>query len=75
MVAVLLDSAASGGGDIRERAMAMLADLASSDAARPNQAQEAGAVVPQLCRALDSGSGAASVEHASTGMFRRKRVC
>ena len=55
--------------------MAMLADLASSDAARPNQAQEAGAVVPQLCRALDSGSGAASVEHASTGTFRRKRVC
>ena len=70
-MAVLLDSAADGGGDICERAVATLAALTSSDAARPNQAQEADAVVPRLCHALDSGSDAASVEHASTALLPR----
>ncbi|CAD6256952.1 unnamed protein product [Miscanthus lutarioriparius] len=66
-VAALLDSAAAGGGgDLRERAVAALAALAVSDAARPALAQEAGAVVPHLCRALESGSAA---EHACAALL------
>jgi hypothetical protein len=70
-VAVLLDSACGGGGggggDLRDRAVAALAALASSDAARPSLAQEAGAVVPHLCRALESGASAA--EHACAALL------
>jgi hypothetical protein len=32
-------------------------------------------VVPQLCRALDSGSGAASVERTSTALLPRRAYC
>jgi hypothetical protein len=68
-VAALLDSACGGGGgwDLRDRAVAALAALASSDAARPSLAQEAGAVVPHLCRALESGASAA--EHACAALL------
>jgi len=59
-VAALLDSA---GGDLlpssRERAVAVLAAFASSGAACRFLAEEAGAVVPHLCRALESGVRAA----------------
>ena len=71
-VAALLDSASAAGcgvADLRERAVAALAALASSDAARPALAQEAGAaVVPHLCRALESGSGA-TTEHACAALL------
>ena len=59
-VAALLDSA---GGDLLpsscERAVAVLAAFASSGAACRFLAEEAGAVVPHLCRALESGVRAA----------------
>jgi len=62
-VAALLDSA---GGDLLpsscERAVAVLAAFASSGAACRFLAEEAGAVVPHLCRALESGG--AGAEHA-----------
>ena len=45
MVATLLDSTAGWGGDLSERAVAVLAALASLDAVRPSLAQEAGAVL------------------------------
>ncbi|CAD6253800.1 unnamed protein product [Miscanthus lutarioriparius] len=68
-VAALLDSASAGCvGDLRERAVAALAALASTDAARPALAQETGAVVPHLCRTLESGSGSAG-EHACAALL------
>lgn len=42
-------------GDLRERAVATLAAVASSDAAHSSLAQEANAMVLHLCCALDSG--------------------
>ena len=67
-VAALLDSA---GGDLlpssRERAVAVLAAFASSGAACRFLAEEAGAVVPHLCRALESGG--AGAEHACAALL------
>ncbi|XP_039851250.1 skin secretory protein xP2-like [Panicum virgatum] len=67
-VAALLDSA---GGDLlpsfRERAVAVLAAFASSGAACRFLAEEAGAVVPHLCRALESGG--TGVEHACAALL------
>lgn len=74
-MAVLLDSAIGVGKDIHEWAKAMLATIASSDDARPNQVQEVGAVVPQLCHTLNSGSSAASIEHTSTALLPRQAYC
>ncbi|CAD6259534.1 unnamed protein product [Miscanthus lutarioriparius] len=68
-VVALLDSAAGYGEDLREHAVTALAALASSDAARPSLAQEADAVVPHLCRALESGSGASATKHACTALL------
>ncbi|CAN6381355.1 unnamed protein product [Urochloa humidicola] len=70
-VAALLDSA--GGGDLlpatRERAVAVLAAFASSPAARRFLSDESAAVVPHLCRALESGSGAGAAEHACAALL------
>ncbi|KAG2562178.1 uncharacterized protein LOC120644453 [Panicum virgatum] len=67
-VAALLDSAA---GDLlppsRERAVAVLAAFASSDAACRFLAEDPGAVVPHLCRALESGG--AGAEHACAALL------
>ncbi|RLM58752.1 hypothetical protein C2845_PM18G07840 [Panicum miliaceum] len=68
-VAALLDSA---GGDLllpasRERAVSVLAAFASSDAACRFLAEESGAVVPHLCRALESGG--AGAEHACAALL------
>lgn len=69
-VAALLDSA---GGDIllpaasRERAVSVLAAFASSDAACRFLAEESAAVVPHLCRALESGG--AGAEHACVALL------
>uniref|UniRef100_A0ACD5Z739 Uncharacterized protein n=1 Tax=Avena sativa TaxID=4498 RepID=A0ACD5Z739_AVESA len=57
-VAAMLDS-----GDLlpaaRDKAVSVLAAFASSDAARRFLVEESGAVVPHLCRALDSGGASA----------------
>ncbi|CAN6363020.1 unnamed protein product [Urochloa humidicola] len=70
-VAALLDSA--GGGDLlpatRERAVSVLAAFASSPAARRFLSDESAAVVPHLCRALESGSGAGAAEHACAALL------
>uniref|UniRef100_K3ZLE4 Armadillo repeat-containing domain-containing protein n=1 Tax=Setaria italica TaxID=4555 RepID=K3ZLE4_SETIT len=67
-VAALLDSA---GGDLlpssRERAVSVLAAFASSESACRFLAQESGAVVPHLCRALESGG--AGAEHACAALL------
>ncbi|KAF8652247.1 hypothetical protein HU200_062883 [Digitaria exilis] len=68
-VASLLDST---GGDLlpssRELAVSVLAAFASSDPARRFLAEESAAVVPHLCRALESG-GAGAAEHACAALL------
>ncbi|XP_066324158.1 uncharacterized protein [Miscanthus floridulus] len=64
-VAMLLES--TGGGEDLLPAVAALAAFASSDAARPSLTQEVSAMVPHLCRTLESGGTAA--EHACVALL------
>ncbi|TVU25254.1 hypothetical protein EJB05_27744, partial [Eragrostis curvula] len=60
--------ASSAAAAVSARAVSLLAAFASSDPARPFLAQESSTILPHLCRALESGAGAAA-EHACAALL------